>query len=131
MTLPEKLAIGTLKLEGTDLAVDSGEAPKLLPLWKAVRALNTSQTISNKEMDSLYGQIEGVMTAEQVRRSRPCPLPLRISGNMMADLGVDLARADWAIAIEIQTDPDTDQRPEGGFQRRAGHDAWWTEVASS
>jgi hypothetical protein len=89
MTLPEKLAIGTLKLEGTDKAVDSEEAKTLLPLWKAVRTLSASETISSKEMDALYSQIEGAMTKEQVKAIEEMSLTREDISKLMADLGIN------------------------------------------
>jgi hypothetical protein len=89
MTLPEKLAIGTLKLEGTDMAVDTKEAADLLPLWKAVRSLSTSQTISTKEMDALYSQIEGAMTKDQVKAIEEMSLTRDDISKLMADLGIN------------------------------------------
>lgn len=61
-----KLAIGTLKLEGTDKAITAAQAKTLLPLWKAVKSLNNSTTASNDEMTALYKQIEEAMTADQI-----------------------------------------------------------------
>lgn len=62
-----KLAIGILALEGTDKAVTAEEAKNLLPLWKAVRSLNNSETASNDEITALYTQIQETMTTEQVQ----------------------------------------------------------------
>ncbi len=67
MSLEQKLAIGTLKLEGTDLAVTAKEANDLLPLWKAVKSLSASDTTAPAEIQALYKQIEGVMTSEQTQ----------------------------------------------------------------
>ena len=67
MSLEEKLAIGTLKLEGTDLAVTAKEANDLLPLWKAVKSLSASDTTAPAEIQALYKQIEGVITSEQTQ----------------------------------------------------------------
>jgi len=67
MSLEQKLAIGTLKLEGTDLAVTAKEAIDLLPLWKAVKSLSASDTAAPAEIQALYKQIEGVMTSEQTQ----------------------------------------------------------------
>lgn len=61
-----KLAIGTLKLEGTPNAVTQKEATDLLPLWKAVKSLATSNTTSADEVQALYKQIEDTMTPAQV-----------------------------------------------------------------
>ncbi|OGN89860.1 MAG: hypothetical protein A2Y88_11310 [Chloroflexi bacterium RBG_13_48_10] len=61
-----KLALGTLKLEGTTIAVTSDEASELLPLWQAYQSVSNSDTVSQVELDALVNQIQGVMTAEQV-----------------------------------------------------------------
>lgn len=65
LLLPVKLAAGTLKLEGTPQAITAQQAKELLPLWKAVKKLVTSDTISQTEMKALYAQIQETMTAEQ------------------------------------------------------------------
>jgi hypothetical protein len=62
-----KLAIGTLKLEGTDLAITATQANTLLPLWKAVRSLSNDSNTTATEMAALYAQIEESMTAEQLK----------------------------------------------------------------
>lgn len=65
--LSTRLAAGTLSLEGTPNAVTVEEAKKLLPLWKAVKNLASSQTISQAEINGLYEQIQETLTAEQVK----------------------------------------------------------------
>jgi hypothetical protein len=65
--IEQKLAIGTLKLEGTDKAVTAGQAKDLLPLWKAVKSLSSSSNASVEEMNGLYQQIQEAMTAEQIQ----------------------------------------------------------------
>ncbi len=62
-----KLAAGTLLLEGTSQAVTAEQAAELLPLWKAVKSLSTSTTTSAVEMQALYNQITETMTADQVQ----------------------------------------------------------------
>jgi hypothetical protein len=61
-----KLAMGTLKLEGSAQAITAEQAKNLLPLWKAVKALTASSTASTDEMNALYTQIQEAMTADQV-----------------------------------------------------------------
>lgn len=56
--LESKLAIGILKMEGTDLAITPDQAKTLLPLWKAVKTLSTSATTSPDELNAVYRQIE-------------------------------------------------------------------------
>jgi hypothetical protein len=62
-----KLAVGLLKLEGSDLAITSAQAEELLPLWKAVKSLSTDSNTTSGEMAALYVQIEGVLTKSQLQ----------------------------------------------------------------
>lgn len=66
-TVEDKLAVGTLKLEGTDKAISADQAKALLPLWKGVKSLAASSTASTEELNSLYKQIEEAMSTEQVQ----------------------------------------------------------------
>ena len=65
--IESKLAIGTLKLEGTNQAVTAEQAKTLLPLWKAVKSLSSSSTVSTDEMTALYKQIQEAMTPDQIK----------------------------------------------------------------
>ena len=65
--LEQKLALGTLRLEGTSNAITAGQAKTLLPLWKAVKSLSSSSNTSAAEMSAVYKQIEDTMTAQQVQ----------------------------------------------------------------
>jgi len=65
--LEDKLAIGSLKLEGTDQAITSAQAKTLLPLWKAVKTISASNTTAEAEMSALYTQIQDAMTAQQIQ----------------------------------------------------------------
>ena len=67
LTLQNKLGLGILKLEGTGLAVTADQANTLLPLWKAVKSLNSSNTTSAVEMSALYQQIEDGLSSDQVQ----------------------------------------------------------------
>ena len=66
-SIESKLAIGTLKLEGTSQAITAEQAKTLLPLWKAVKSLSSSSTVSTDEMTALYKQIQEAMTADQIK----------------------------------------------------------------
>jgi len=61
-----KLLVGTLKLESTDLAVTSGQADLLLPLWQTLSSLESSGTAADQEIDAVVSQIEGIMSAGQL-----------------------------------------------------------------
>lgn len=61
-----QLALGTLKLQGTDQAVTPEQAAELIPLWQALRSTGSSGGSSEAEVNALLAQIEGVMTPEQL-----------------------------------------------------------------
>ncbi len=67
MPVQQKLAIGILKLEGTPQAITAQQAQQMLPLWKALKALSTSNNTSQTEITALYQQIQGVLTPDQVQ----------------------------------------------------------------
>jgi hypothetical protein len=58
-----QLALGTLKLEGTDQAVTPEEAGKLLFLWQAIQS---GALQGDLETNAVWQQIERTMTPEQV-----------------------------------------------------------------
>ncbi len=88
MTTEEKLAIGTLKLEGTNQAVTAAEAKQLLPLWKAVKSLTSSSTASQAEIQALYKQIPETMTADQVKAINNMSFTSTDLQTVMKDLGI-------------------------------------------
>ncbi len=61
-----KLAVGLLKLEGTDQAVTAAQAKTLLPLWKALKSLSSSSTASSDEISALYTQIQEALSTDQL-----------------------------------------------------------------
>jgi hypothetical protein len=62
-----RLALGTLKLDGTDQAVTQTQAAELLTLWEGYQSLGNSDTSSQLELDALMKQIQGTMTADQLK----------------------------------------------------------------
>ncbi|GIV64835.1 hypothetical protein [Bellilinea sp.] len=68
MTLETRLAVGILKLEGSQWAITAEQARTLLPLWKAVKTLSGSDTASADEIQALYEQIQEALTAEQIQQ---------------------------------------------------------------
>jgi len=83
-----KLLIGTLNLEGTGQAVTKEQAAQLLPLWKAVKSLTASQTSSQEEIDALYTQIEGTLSAEQNKAIDDMQISFQSMGEVMQKLGI-------------------------------------------
>ena len=61
-----QLLIGTLKLEGSELAVTQEQATQLLLLWQASAALSRSGTGAPEEIAAVVSQIEATMTQAQI-----------------------------------------------------------------
>jgi hypothetical protein len=66
LSVESQLAVGTLQLEETDLAVDESLAANLLPLWQALQSLSNSETAAQIEINAVINQIQDTMTAEQI-----------------------------------------------------------------
>lgn len=88
--IEQKLAIGTLKLEGTDLAVTAEQAKELLPLWKAVKALSASETVSQDEVNAVYTQIQESMTEEQIAAIKEMSINPEDMQALMKELGIEM-----------------------------------------
>ena len=61
-----QLALGTMLLEDSDLAIDGDQAAALLPLWQAVQSLTTSGTAADAEISAVFNQIQAGMATEQI-----------------------------------------------------------------
>ena len=88
MPLPEKLALGTLKLEGTANAVTAKQASDLLPLWQVYSSLITSDTAAQEEKDALAQQIQETMSPVQVKAIDNLNLTQRDVFASMQQLGI-------------------------------------------
>ena len=87
--LSSRLAIGTLQLEGTDQAVTKDEAKTLLPLWKAIKSMSSSDTATAEEIQAVYDQIEEAMTADQVTAIKNMEMTQEQMTALMDKLGID------------------------------------------
>ena len=108
-----KLAIGILKLEGTPNAVNQKEAQSLLPLWKAVKSLSTSNTTSAGEIQALYKQIEDTMTPAQVQAIKNLSLQQADFQALMQQYGIQ------AQAFSTQS-PSVRATRQAQFQAQGG-----------
>ncbi len=61
-----KLALGTIKLEGTPQAIDAKTAAKLIPLWQLMVQLHSSSSTAPEEVTAVLNQIEATMAPQQV-----------------------------------------------------------------
>ncbi len=66
LPVQSQLAVGTLQLEDTDLAVDETLAADLLPLWRALQSLGSSETTAEAEITAVLNQIQNTMQPEQI-----------------------------------------------------------------
>ena len=118
LPLSTKLAIGTLKLEGTELAVAFDQAAELLPLWQVLNSLSSSDTAAPEELTAITEQIQETMTAEQLQAIEEMGLTQEDMFATMQDLG--LVNAPQAN-VEGTPQPGAGfgggqgQGPDGGF----------------
>jgi hypothetical protein len=82
-----RLALGTLKLEGTDQAVTVSQGTELLTLWQGYQSLSSSDTASAVELDALEEQIQSTMTAEQIKAIDALDLTDQSVSDLMQSLG--------------------------------------------
>jgi PBP1b-binding outer membrane lipoprotein LpoB len=61
-----QLAIGTMLLEDSELAVQPEQAAQLLPLWQVYQNLINSDTAAQVEIDAIEKQIQDSMLPEQM-----------------------------------------------------------------
>lgn len=61
-----KLALGTIKLEGTKQAIDPKMAANLVPLWQLLYQLDSSTSAAPQEVTAVVDQIKATMTPVQV-----------------------------------------------------------------
>jgi predicted small secreted protein len=66
LSVQGQLALGTVQLEETAVAVDETQAAALLPLWQALQSLSNSDTTAQAELDAVVSQIQETMTAAQI-----------------------------------------------------------------
>lgn len=62
-----ELAVGTLRLAGTEQDITVDQAKELVVYWQVYRELSQSQTAAQAEVDALVSQIEETMTSDQMQ----------------------------------------------------------------
>jgi hypothetical protein len=67
LSVQGQLALGTLQLEDTDLAVDEALAGDLLPLWQALQSLGNSDVTAEAELAAVVNQIQDTMDPAQIQ----------------------------------------------------------------
>jgi hypothetical protein len=117
MTLETKLAIGILKLEGTDNAVTAEQAKELLPLWKGVKVFSSSDTISEAEKEALDQQIQDTLTTAQLQAINAMDLSGQDMTTIASDLGVTMG---FGPGVSSTPGVTTDQTAGGGRGNPSG-----------
>ena len=85
-----KLAIGIFKLEGTSNAVTAAEAKTLLPLWQQVKTLSATAGAPQADLQTVYTQIQGDLTSDQVSAIDGMNLTQADVQTMMTQLGIQI-----------------------------------------
>jgi hypothetical protein len=67
LPIETQLAVGTLKLEGTDQDVTVEQAQELIVLWQVDKELSERDTAAQAEVDGLITQIRDSMTSDQMQ----------------------------------------------------------------
>jgi len=91
LPLATKLAIGTLKLEGTEYEIASDQAADLLPLWQVLNNLDGSDSAAPEEITAVTEQIQASMTSQQLQAIDDMGLTGQDIFATMQDLGLDNA----------------------------------------
>jgi len=92
MEIKDKLAAGTLMLEGTDLAVTQQQAQTLILLWQGVQSLSASDSAAPAELEAIYQQIQGDMTSEQLAAIEAMEIDPASLRETLTGLGLQMGR---------------------------------------
>ena len=94
LPIRNQLLVGTLNLEGSELAVTPEQAAELLILWQASVALSRSGTGAPEEVTAVINQIEGTMTPEQIAAISNMQLTREDIQLMAQELGLSMGNGD-------------------------------------
>ncbi len=67
LPMETQLAVGTLKLTGTDQDISVEQAESLVVYWQVYKELSQSETAAQAEIDGLVAQIQETMTDDQMQ----------------------------------------------------------------
>lgn len=117
MPLATKLAIGTLKLDGTASAITPKQAVELLPLWQVYQQISISDTAAQEEISALTDQIQETMTPDQMKTINNLNLSQQDVFAFMQEKGIVQANNNTA---QQGTGRQNNGFPNGGFQQGQG-----------
>ena len=88
LPVTQQLALGSLLLEETDLAVNPEQALDLVPYWKLYKSLLENDTTAPEELDALVNEIQEIMTADQVNYIAGLQLTQEDMTTLAEELGI-------------------------------------------
>ena len=88
LSMELQLLVGTIKLQGTSMAVTADQTAQLLPYWQALLSLETSGTAASEEIDAVVGQIKTMMSTDQVSAITAMDLTRQDEIATMSSLGL-------------------------------------------
>ena len=92
LPISSQLALGSLQLETTELAIDEEQAANLLPLWQAFQSLSASDTAAEAELEAVLDQIEKSMSDEQIKAIAAMELTAEDISTLTEELGLRMGR---------------------------------------
>jgi hypothetical protein len=118
-----ELAIGTLALEKTPTPIDSKQANDLLFLWKGLAQMLKAQNSAKEEVQGLLKQIQGTMTADQMKAIQAMHLNYQQVGQIARQYGLQIGipgGTNHSAQQNSSTPQASRQRNTGGFQGGGG-----------
>ena len=103
-----QLAVGTMLLDSTDLAVETEQAQILIPYWKLYKNLLESDATAQEELEAMISEIKGVMTSDQLSYITELDLVQEDLLTLMSDLGIN-----QGLRPDGEEDGEGFNRPEG------------------
>lgn len=90
LTQIQRLALGIIKLEDSNLPLTSEQAGQLVVLWKAMRNITSETNAVEAEKTALIKQIQGTLTGDQQQAIEALDLDSSAMSEVAAMLGIQL-----------------------------------------
>ena len=84
------LVIGIFNLENTDLAISSEQAANLLPYWKLLKSLTSSDITAQEEIEAVLLEINNGLTADQLTFINEMEYDSNNLLEMLEELGINI-----------------------------------------
>jgi hypothetical protein len=114
LSLEGQLLVGTFKLENTSLAITSGQASTLLPLWETLQSLASSNTAASQEVDAVVSQIQSSMSSQQISSITAMKLTRQDLAAAAIDTGTASTTASSANTVKTSAAQLQTGAPAGG-----------------